>query len=285
MSPELEIRPTPRRGVTRRRLLGGAAGVLGAGVLGTAAWSVAPFELRRQLGLTPEPFIPSAPIGRVRVERLRSEAMGGDVGLFTAVPAGYGDGAGLPVLVVLHGSSATVEDFRGFGFGEFVTAAVERGAPPFVLAGTEDGPAGWVPDAGVDPQAMLLQELPGWLEERGYDAGRRALWGWSRGGYGALRFAMIAPDWARAVALFSPAVAVGDPALRDLRPLAGLPLGVWCGDDDPFVDGVRDVVRRLPDEPEVVTYDDGAHTRVFWNDHTLAAFDWLAGHLTASRDA
>jgi len=29
-------------------------------------------------------------------------------------------------------------------------------------------------------------------------------------------------------------------------------------------------------EPEVVTFADGAHTRVFWNDHTLDAFDWLA---------
>jgi len=29
----------------------------------------------------------------------------------------------------------------------------------------------------------------------------------------------------------------------------------------------------------VTTFAPGAHTRLFWNDHTLAAFRWLAGHL------
>ncbi|MFC4784881.1 alpha/beta hydrolase-fold protein [Nocardioides sp. MAHUQ-72] len=285
MSPELDIRPARPRTLTRRRLVIGGAGAVGVAAIGTAAWSVAPFRLKHELGLTPEPFVPDAPEGRVRVESVRSQAMRGEIGLFTAVPAGHGDGAGLPVVVVLHGSSATVEGFRGFGFGRFVTASVQRGAPPFVLVGTEDGPAGWVSDGNGDPQAMLRDELPGWLAERGYDAERRALWGWSRGGYGALRFGLADPSWSRATALFSPAVSLGDPALADLSPLAGLPLGLWCGDRDPFRDAVRDVVRRLPTEPEVVTFADGAHTRVFWNRHTLDAFAWLSGHLTASRDA
>jgi S-formylglutathione hydrolase FrmB len=149
-----------------------------------------------------------------------------------------------------------------------------------VLAGTDDGPGGWVPDgSGPDPQQMVLDELPGWLAQRGFDAGRRVLWGWSRGGYGVLRLAEVAPTWARAAALFSPAVVEGDVVYDDLDALAPLPLGIWCGDDDPFVEGVQALVAGLPVEPEVLTYDDGAHTRVFWNEHTLDAFDWLAGHL------
>lgn len=53
---------------------------------------------------------------------------------------------------------------------------------------------------------MLREELPGWLAERGFAADRRALWGWSRGGYGALRFVSETPGWARALVLFSPAL-------------------------------------------------------------------------------
>jgi S-formylglutathione hydrolase FrmB len=126
---------------------------------------------------------------------------------------------------------------------------------------------------------MLREELPAWLGDRGFDAGRRVVWAWSRGGYGALRFALDEPAWARAWALFSPAVAADDPALADLGPLAGVPLGVWCGTEDGFCDDVREVAGRLPTPPEVARYDPGRHTRTFWNDHTLEAFAWLGGHL------
>jgi hypothetical protein len=265
--------------MSRRGLLTAGVGVAGAGVLGAVGWQAAPYGIKRRLGLAPEPYIPAAPEGRVRLDRVTSAAMGGQLDLFTAVPAGHGDGSGLPVVVVLHGSSARAADFRGFGFGRFVTAAVERGAPPFVLAGTDDGPAGWVPASGVDPQAMLTEELPGWLAERGFDADRRAVWGWSRGGYGALRLAAREPDWARAAALFAPALFPGDPVLDDLDALASVPLGIWCGNDDPFLEGVRALVDALPTPPQVLTFDDGGHTRLFWNDHTLAAFDWLARKL------
>lgn len=269
--------------VGRRRLLvaGGAAvlaGVAGAGV--AADPDALPWRLRRALGLTPDPYVPDTPEGRVRLETLNSAAMGRDIDLFTAVPAGCGDGAGLPVVVVLHGASAAAADLRGFGLGRFVTAAVRAGAPPFVLAGTDDGPAGWVPSVGADPQRMLREELPGWLGNRGYDAGRLAVWAWSRGGYGALRLALQTPDFAHAWALFSPAVSAADPELTDLSALAGVPLGVWCGTEDGFYDDVRAVIARLPTPPEVAVYAEGGHTRVFWNDHTLDALGWLAGRLT-----
>jgi hypothetical protein len=265
--------------LTRRQLLTGGAGLVGLGTLGVGGWELTPDGYKARLGLLPDPFVPDAPEGQVRLETVRSDAMGGEVDLFTAVPAGHGDGAGLPVVVVLHGSSASAADFRAFGFGRFLTRAVERGAPPFVLAGTDDGPNGWVPAGRADPQKLVTEELPGWLARRGYDADRRALWGWSRGGYGVLRLAEVAPGWARAAALFSPAVATGDPVYDGLDALEDLPLGVWCGTDDPFYDAIRVLVDDLPAPPEVLTYADGAHTRNFWNDHTLEAFSWLAGHL------
>lgn len=266
--------------ISRRAVLGGGAGVVGLGAAGAVGWHVAPygtkFSVKDRLGLNPEPFIPDAPEGEVRLERVTSAHMG-DIDLFTAVPHGHGDGAGLPVVVVLHGSSASASVFREFGFGRFVTAAVEAGAPPFVLAGTDDGPAGWLPTAGSDPQAMLGDELPTWLADRGYDADRRALWGWSRGGYGALRFVQAQPDWARALALFSPALNAGNPAIDDLGVFEKLPWGLWCGEQDPFRDGADELVERAPVEPDPDVAGDGGHTRQYWNDHTL---DMLA-HLTS----
>jgi poly(3-hydroxybutyrate) depolymerase len=266
--------------LSRRQLLTGGAGVLGVGAVGVTGWGLTPERYKTRLGLTPEAYIPDAREGRVRLERVRSRAMGRTMDLFTAVPAGHGDGAGLPVVVILHGSSASAAGFRDFGFGRFLTRAVERGAAPFVLAGTDDGPSGWLPDgSGADPQRMVTQELPRWLAARGFDADRRALWGWSRGGYGVLRLAEAQPSWASAAALFSPAVQLGDEVFDHLGALADLPLGVWCGRDDPFYDAVRVLVTDLPKAPDVVTYAAGAHTRRFWNDHTLAAFDWLARRL------
>lgn len=212
--------------VGRRRLLQAGGAFVGLGAVGALGWELAPpsFTERVQgkVGIEPDAFVPDAPEGVVRLERVRSGAMG-ELDLFTAVPAGYGEGAGLPVVVVLHGTSASAADLRGFGFGRFVTAAVEAGAPPFVLAGTDDGPAGWGASGDVDPPRMLRDELPGWLAERGFAAERRVLWGWSRGGYGALRFVSETPDWARALALFSPALGPDDAVLSDLGALAGLP--------------------------------------------------------------
>ncbi len=261
--------------------MGGAAAA-GLGVAALVGWEVAPnsvrFRVRDALGTLPEPEIPDAPEGEVRLERMTSEHMG-EIDLFTAVPHGHGDGAGLPVIVVLHGSSATAAAFRDFGLARFVTAAVEAGAEPFVLAGTDDGPAGWLPGGGVDPQAMLRDELPTWLEERGFAADRRALWGWSRGGYGALRYVQDQPDWASALALFSPALHADDPALADLSVLGPLPWGLWCGNRDPFHDGALALADDAPTAPDPWVQGDGGHTRVYWNDHTVEMMQFLADHL------
>ena len=268
-----------RRPVGRRRLLAAGGMLVGLGALG---WQLAPpsvtERLEGKLGIEPDVFVPDVAEGTVRLERVSSQAMG-EIDVFTAVPAGYGDGAGLPVVVVLHGSSASAAHLRGFGLGRFVTAAVEAGTPPFVLVGPDDGPAGWVSSGEVDPQRMLRDELPRWLAQRGYAADRRALWGWSRGGYGALRFVATDPDWAAALALFSPAIGPDDPLLLDLGVLSELPWGLWCGEWDPFRDGSLALAAAAPIAPDPWVGGDGGHTRAYWNDHTLEMFDRLARHL------
>jgi hypothetical protein len=263
--------------VIRRRTVVGGGAAVGVAALGAAAgWTLAPpsvrWQLRDVVGLTPDPFVPDAAEGRVRLEQVTSRHLG-EVELFTAVPAGYGDGAGLPVVVVLHGASASADQLRGFGLPRFVTAAVDAGAPPFVLAGTDDGPDGWLPSGGLDPQAMLRDELPAWLAERGF-ADRRALWGWSRGGYGALRFVGLEPGWATGLALFSPALHPGDEALEDLSALGRLPWGLWCGEQDPFRDGADALLAAAP-PPDRAVAGEGGHTRVYWNDQTVAMLRWL----------
>jgi hypothetical protein len=43
------------------------------------------------------------------------------------------------------------------------------------------------------------------------------------------------------------------------------------------------VVDRLPVPPEVTTYAEGGHTRVFWNDHTLDALAWMGVKVASER--
>jgi S-formylglutathione hydrolase FrmB len=269
--------------ISRRTVLAGAAGLAAVAVVGTVGYEVMPMSVRARLGLLPDPYIPDAPEGRVRLETVHSDARGRDVNLFTAVPAGHGDGAGLPVVVALHGVTATAADYQDFGFGRFLTAAVRAGAAPFVLAGADGSQLYWQPDPASDddPRRMVVDEMPRWLADRGFDAERRALWGWSMGGYGSLGIAEAYPNWSRALAAFSPAVSEGDAVFAGVDSLAELPLGVWCGTDDPLYDAVRELVADLPRPPQVVTYAEGGHTRIFWNDHTIDAFSFLASHLTA----
>jgi enterochelin esterase-like enzyme len=180
----------------------------------------------------------------VCLETVRSDLRQRDVDLFTAVPTGHGDGAGLPVVVVLHGASATAADFQPYGLSRFLTAAVEDGAPPFVPAGADGGVLRWEPDPSSDDdqQRLIIDEMPQWLADRGFDADARPLWGWSMGGYGCLRLAEVEPGWARAVAAFSPALSVGERVFTDADKL-DVPLNLCAG---PTTRSTRPSVRSRP---------------------------------------
>lgn len=268
--------------VTRRNLLIGGGVALGVGIGVVATYPMWPVRIKSQLPFydAPTAFIPDAEVGEVSLETVFSKQRGMEVDLFTAVPAGYGDGKGLPVVIVCHGATGQPSDYEAFGLPQFLTQAVDDGAEPFVLAGAYGSAVRWEPQPGGDnPQAMVLEEMPEWLDERGFDADRRALWGWSMGGYGILRMAEVEPGWAKAVAAFSPAVGEGDPVFTDVDKLAGTPLGIWCGTDDALFPAVEALVDALPEEPEIWSYGPGRHTRIYWNDQTLEAFQFLAGHL------
>lgn len=272
------------KAMTRRAFLAGAGGIVVVG-LGAAAVEgprTLAKHLRDDVMGKPKVFIPDVPEGQVQLTSVYSHARGRDVDLFTAVPAGYGDGKGLPVCLVLHGASARPKDFQAFGLAKFLTATVQRGTPPFVLAGADGGLLEWEPGHAPNdnPQAMVTDEMPGWLEKRGFDTSRIAAWGWSMGGYGVLRLAEVKQHWLKAVAGFSPAVGPGDPVFAGIDALTGQSTGVWCGTEDPLYPDVKQLVAAMPQRPDPLFYGKGAHTRVFWDSVTLPAFAYIGGRLT-----
>ncbi len=274
--------------ITRRHaLVAGTAGLAAIAVAGIAASATglapAPGRLRRMFdGTGPDGVVPDAPQS-VRLEQRWSRHRNQDVGFFTAVPSGW-SGAQLPVCLVLHGASATTADFEEFGLGRFLTDAMRRGVPPFVLAGADGGRSFWLGNGeNDDPQRMLREELPVWCAERGFDATRMAAYGWSMGGHGVLVAAERNPSWLRATATLSPAVSPGDAAFEDVDRLDGARTAVWCGSGDALYDNVRSFASMIPGGPAVAAYAPGAHTRGYWNRVTPDAFAFIGSSLSRRR--
>lgn len=242
--------------------LGAAAGIAALGDRFQSRWA--------------DPVIPDAPVGDERLEQRESAARGRTVDFYTAVPAGHGDGRGLPVLLVLHGGSKTAADFSALGLGRFATDSVRRGNAPFVLAGATGDRLAWRPSGADNPQRMVHEEIPAWCAERGFDVGRISACGWSMGGYGSLLLAQTFPGFLRSVAAFSPAVSPGDDVFAQAGRLRGLPVGLWCGTDDGLITDVRALERALPQPKAAGTYQPGRHSFSYWSTCLPAACDLVA---------
>lgn len=264
-------------------MAGGAA--LGAAAVGGLAVATGLVDVPNRVsrlweGSGPTDTIPTAAVGAVSLTTRFSEARGRDVGFFTAVPAGFGDGAGLPVCLVLHGASATTADYERFGLPQFLTAAVESGVPPFVLAGADGGRTRWEGGGLSDHvQVMLGEEIPAWCDDRGFDTSRIAAHGWSMGGYGSLLLAANNPGWLRSVAVLSPAVGGGSLAGR-VDQLDGDRVAIWCGTEDSFFGDVEAFAEEIPGGPAIAGFGPGRHTRGYWNTVTDDAFAFIGESLT-----
>jgi S-formylglutathione hydrolase FrmB len=260
----------------RSALIGGLGGLglvtaAGAGALADVLPGGA--RLRHLLGLTgPDGRIPDAPAGPVEVDRVRSAARGTDVDLLVIRPA---DSPGeLPACLALHGRGAGARSFLDMGLPRFLTAATRAGVPPFAVVAVDGGESYFVArDDRDDPLRMLVAELPEWLDERGLPA-PVAAFGISMGCFGSLRYARERQEL-RAVGVVGPALfrswaearqrnvfrderqwAANEP-LRHTEDIAGIPLGVWCGTDDPFADAARELIDRT--SPSVAVVGPGAH--------------------------
>ncbi|MPY96654.1 MAG: alpha/beta hydrolase [Actinophytocola sp.] len=217
------------------------------------------------------------------VERVRSRARRRDVDLVTMLP---GDDVPdtLPVCLVLHGLGGDAVGTQKYGFNARLVSEAAMGTiPPFALVAVDGGDNYWNQvRPHDDPMAMLLNELPVWLRERGLADPPFACAGVSMGGFGALLYARMRAerhDPLRATAAVSPALITSWSVMRTRRifpsreawesldplrhPDATDPsaLGVWCGKDDQFVTGTRQFISMT--QPNVVYLGPGGHTANF----------------------
>jgi putative esterase len=288
--------------LTRRGLLLGALGLTVAGTATGAAMlsDHRPGEApaRRVVGNTGlDGTVPNVPPCPVTVEKVHSAARGRDVDLVIMRPAGAAAGP-LPVCLMLHGRGGTARGFIDFGMPRVLSAAVRDGVAPFAIAAVDCGEHYFVPRGGDDPLRMLLDEVPGWLNDRGLDGSAMSALGISMGSSGALALARRRHDL-RAVAVASPALfrrwpearkrnAFADERqwqdyepLRHTADLAGIPLGVWCGTEDPFIDSARELISLS--HPEIHALTRGEHGAGYWLRILPDMMRFTGKHLSAAK--
>jgi S-formylglutathione hydrolase FrmB len=261
---------------TRRSVLGGALGGVGAVALSAACGSSEPAQLRSGV--------------------LRSRHWPGrDIDWQVALPRhSSSSGRPSPVVMVLHGKGGDCSHaFRILHLDDHVDAT------GLTLAAVDGGDYYWhARRAGMDPGAMVLDDfIPMVRRMTGY-AGKLAFLGWSMGGYGSLLLASeLGPARVGAVVAESAALwaAPGDSAagafddrtdfeahdvFTRTRVLRRIPVRLDCGRSDPFAAANRAFTRALPSAE--LRLDAGAHTADYWRDHGGTQLAWIAKRLGAS---
>lgn len=251
-------------------MVGRRAVLTGAALLPLAACAPAPAAPRA----TPVP-------PGVRIERRASVARRRDVDVVTMRPDG-GTGE-LPLCLVLHGRGGSARGMVELGLPALL------GSAAFAAVAVDCGDGYFTAHPDDDALRMLLDEVPGWTG-RAPDA----VLGISMGGFGSLRLARARRDL-RAVALLSPALFLdwpdarargvfadeaewrSDEPLRHLADVAGTPVGLWIGTDDPFVAAARRLVADGHPDPAVIA--PGGHDDAFWRGVLPDALAFVGQHL------
>ncbi|GLZ32721.1 esterase [Lentzea sp. NBRC 105346] len=281
---------------SRRTLLAsiGAVGLTAAGVALKVSSSRTPLSE----AISPAGNIAaSAKSPDVRVERVFSQARGRYVDLMLVLPGGVST-AKLPMSILLHGLHGDARHAACGGLPQALNSAVARGTvPPFGFVAVDGGDHYWHENvAGDDPMKMLLDEVPGWLRERGL-AEPFACTGVSMGGFGALLYARRRLERGTplgAVATIAPALITSWTEMRkrraftnesvwaDMDPLKHLtatgstPVGVWIGDRDQFVGGARRFIADV--HPAVGHIGRGGHNDDFYKTVTPDVVRFLGKH-------
>ncbi|MGW0522618.1 alpha/beta hydrolase [Crossiella sp. NPDC003009] len=238
--------------------------------------------------------------GTVRVERVFSPHRNREVDLVTISP--QADRTGLPVCLLLHGRFGTARNAAPAALPSALASAVARGTvPPFAFVAVDGGGNNyWHAQPGDNPMAMLLEDLPRWLAERGLggDGHPFAVAGISMGGFGSLLYTRRRQERGRpvrAAAAISPALitnwaemnkrkAFRDSVewesmnpLRHIDKLGSARVGLWCGTEDSFIEGTRQFIRQA--RPLVGATGPGRHDGSYFDRVSPDMIRFIGRHL------
>ena len=174
--------------------------------------------------------------------------------------------------------------------------------PPMAMVAADGGTGYWNPHPGDNPMGMVIDELIPFCQRLGLGRPPHpiATMGISMGGYGAILLAEKFPRLISAVAAIGPAVwtsyqqaqavnrkayaSAADFAASDVvthaAALAGKPVRVASGLDDPFQPGVAALARRLPKGHATVIMSAGCHSGPFFTQQEPPSLAFLAQHLS-----
>ncbi|RAS64586.1 S-formylglutathione hydrolase FrmB [Lentzea atacamensis] len=279
-----------------RRSLIAAIGVIIATAAGGATYVSSPSDATEQQIATADRVRgTSAAEPTVRFERVYSAARRREVTLAFYLPTGVNP-RGLPMSILLHGLHGDARHANAGNLAGVLTSAVAKGSvPAFGFVAVDGGDNYWHENIpGDDPMAMLLDEVPQWLRERGYGE-PFAVTGVSMGGFGSLLYARRRAergDPIAAAAAISPGLITTWPEmakrrafkneaewasldpLRHLKSTGSTALGVWIGDRDRFIEGTRRFIRDV--RPEVGMVKAGGHDDGFYRKVTPDVVRFLA---------
>ena len=288
--------------------LGGAVVVAGAGAAGLelVAHGILPGkQLLDQLDgacSVPSPPLVFAPVGPQLSGIFLSSARRRTVGYTVAWPPGHQPGNRLPLIVMLHGYGGDHSNSLGGISPAQAVALLVDGRPlePMAMATVDGGNGYWNAHPGDDPMAMIVGELIPMCQRMGLGRApqRIGTMGISMGGYGAVLLAERYPHLVDAVAAISPAVWTSYGQAHSANPgayssaedfdandvvahtgaLAGKPVRVASGYDDPFHPGVEALAKALP-AGAVVDFSKGCHTGSFETSQEPPSLAFLSAHL------
>jgi len=232
-----------------------------------------------------------------------STARNRQVGYTIAYPPGHGPGDSLPLIVMLHGFGGNHTDaLAGLTPARALALKVDgHPLPPMAMVTVDGGGGYWNPHPGDDPMAMVAGELIPMCQQRGLGVApqRMGTMGISMGGYGAILMAEKYPSLISAVAAISPAIwttydeanganagayasldaFTANDAVTHVGALAGKPVRIASGIDDPFHPGVVALANVVPSSTTVII-SSGCHTDPFFVAQEPPSLVFLGQHLT-----
>lgn len=238
----------------------------------------------------------------VAARSFHSEALGREWPYTIYLPTGYrNDGPRYPVLYLLHGNHGDANDWITQGqLQATADQLIERKEiPPVVIVMPQAG-TDWYVDRKERMQTAFFSDLLPEIESHyavSNQRNGRAIGGVSMGGFGALRYALLAPDEFCSVMLLSPAIYADVPPLTSAARYVGvfgdrqfdpriwhelnypalwsgylnrpwrLPFFIAAGDDDLVIQAEADALYthlRQANNPAALRIVDGGHTWDVW---------------------